>query len=320
MAPIPPLLGHHHQRDDLERDLLMGNVSHAYLFLGPPHIGKFTVARWFAQQLLLTGVPDEEREQTIHMIDRLLHSDLLVLDQLWMEETQEDADVIAQSTNITQSHRIKAGSKTDTISIDDIRALQARLHEIPVGKYRVCLIRSVERMQDEAVNALLKILEEPPQGLVFILTAAAETLVLPTLLSRTRRLSFGPLAVKELFPLVAGLDAEEQQFLLYLAQGAPGVIERLKNEPDLLREAQGLATNARSFWDERSLTNKLIALTPLHERGADADAFLVHLLLAMRSLPPARRAELLAPVLQLLRGLQTNVSRPLLCEQFALSV
>src|SRR3989338_672886 len=165
------ILGHRPQLAALETDLAQGNVVHAYLFSGAPHLGKFTIAKHFGRQLLCDGRSGEECAAITDQIDRLLHPDFLVIDQLWIEDVCEDYSVIAQSSNVPQQHRAKdPPAKTDTISIDDIRAVQDRLHDVGSGRYRCCLIRSVERMQTTAVSALLKILEEPPEGVVFLLT------------------------------------------------------------------------------------------------------------------------------------------------------
>lgn len=315
-----PILGHKSQQHDLLLDVQTGNIAHAYLFTGPAHIGKFTVAKWFAEMLLLDSVPSGEQERVIHDIEHLLHPDFLVLDRLWMEETQENMDELAKYTNISQEHRQKAKAKTDTISIDDVRALQARLHEVPERTYRCCLIRSVERMQAEGVNALLKILEEPPQGTVFLLTAISEDSVLPTLLSRTRRLKFSRLTTRDMVSMVSGLPEEEQQFFLYLAQGAPGIVQRLQKDPDLLRKEQTIATQAAGFWNESKLSNRLSTLSTLHERTEEADRFLLHLCLSLRQLPGSRKAATLPALRNLLRGLETNVSRQMLCQRFALAL
>jgi hypothetical protein len=93
-------------------------------------------------------------------------------------------------------------------------------------------------------------------------------------------------------PLVAGLSEEEQQFLLHLAQGAPGIVERLKSDPDLLRQEQTLSSKAFTFWNEQSLTGRMASLAVLHERGEEADRFLLHLCLSLRQLPSAKKLPL----------------------------
>ena len=314
-----PILGHRAQLADLHMVFEYENISHAYLFEGPAHVGKFTIAKEFAEVLLSFHAPAEEEERIRNEVKKLLHPDLLAIDLLWREDILEDLDVIAGSSNISQVHRIKAKAKTDTISIDDVRALQARLYEVPRAQYRCCLIKNVERLQPEAVNSLLKVLEEPPKGLIFLLTTSAPEQVLPTLRSRARRVAFHHLSRAELRPLVAGLDEDEAQFLLHVAQGAPGIIVRMRNDPEKLREERQLSNAARTFWHESSTVTRLQLLTPLHERTEEADRFLLHLSLALRELPQGSMTTSTGHFRRFLRGMDTNVSRPLLCAELAMS-
>lgn len=312
------IVGHRSQLATLALDLKQGNVAHAYLFTGPRHVGKFTVARWFAAELLGHGLEGDKRQASDEQVERLIHPDLLALDKLWMEDKSEDMDEIAKSSNVPQQHRIKSKAKTDTISIDDVRALQERLHEVVAGEYRCCLIRSVERMQAEAVNALLKILEEPPAGVVFLLTTQAMSSLLPTLVSRCRVLRFSRVPDAELQPLLEGASQEDRRFLLALAQGAPGDIRRLRGDQEHLKSERAAYAAASEFWESDSVAARLRILAPLHERTEEADRLLFHLALALRdelsNAPPHASASLH----RLMRGLKTNVSRQLLAQQFSL--
>jgi DNA polymerase III subunit delta' len=178
---------------------------------------------------------------------------------------------------------------------------------------------SVERMQDEAVNALLKILEEPPPGVVFLLTTQCLDALLPTLVSRSRVLRFGPLADREMAPLLAGLEEEDRRFILRIARGAPGTAQRLASDPDALRVERAAFGAAAAFWAASSLDERLRLLAPLSERGEEADRFLLHLSLALREEMPRLPPERSDALLQLLRGLETNASRPLLVQRFAMA-
>jgi DNA polymerase III delta prime subunit len=243
-----------------------------------------------------------------------------VLDQLWIEEVCEDWEVIAQTSNVPQQHRSKKpAARTDTISIDDIRALQGRLNETSRGRYRCCIIRSVERMQAEAANALLKILEEPPSALVFLFTTQTFSSLLPTIVSRMRVLRFQPLPHEEIIPLLEGVADDDQQFILHIAQGAPGIVQRLKNDPEALRLHRLTHTKAVSFWRSRVLKERLQILEPLAERGEEADQLLLHLSLALRE-QPLYGQEHVQALHALAAGLKTNAYRPLLAQQFVLSI
>jgi hypothetical protein len=312
------IIGHESQIEALKADIFSDNVAHAYLFHGPAHLGKMTTALWFAQELLCSGLGAPERLGAAHQIDRLTHPDLFVLDQLWIEEVCEDWEMIARTSNVPQGHRQKSGARTDTISIDDIRALHTRLHEKSLSRYRCCIIRSADRMLENASNVLLKILEEPPPGLVFILTADSSTALLPTIVSRSRILAFRRVADRVLAPLLSTLADEDRQFILSLAQGAPGTATALCADPDALRTHRIRQNAALSFWHGRSLQERLQHLDPLLERGEESEYFLLHLALALRQ-HPSRNPQNTRALTELVAGLQTNAHRQLLAQRFAMS-
>ncbi len=314
------IIGHTRQLAELETDRQSGNVSHAYLFAGPSHVGKTTVARWFATELLAEHLDEEERARAESQIDRLLHPDFLSLDQLWIEDLCEDLDLIAESSNLPQAHRRKAPvMRSDIISIDDVRIIQEKLHETGSGTRRVCFIRGIDRLQDAAANAFLKILEEPPEGRVFLLTTDTETSLLPTIVSRTRVMKFDRVPDAKLAPIVAPLPEEDRAFVLHVAQGAPGKAKQLVTDTDLLREERLMHGQAVSFWGPMSLSERLRLLAPLEKKGGDAERFLLHLALALRKAPTMSvpRAQALR---RLTARLQTNAYKPLIMQEFALGI
>jgi len=320
MPKVTDIVGHQTQLQQLQDDLENANVTHAYLFAGDSHLGKMTVARRFASQLLSQGVEPDALEQVHSQIEKLVHPDILVLDQLWIENVCEDWDVIAKTSNVSQQHRAKKPpAKTDVISIDDIRVLQDRLYETGTGTWRCCVIRSVERMQDAAANAFLKILEEPPAGLVFLLTTQVLSALLPTIVSRTRVMKFHALPHVQLLPLLSGFPEDDAQFILHLAQGAPGTVITLRDDPELLRAQRLMHSKALSFWRSHSLRERIQLLLPLHQRGEGANQFLMHLALALREQSPEAVSSTHA-LTELVAGLHTNAHRQLLAQRFAFSV
>ncbi len=321
MPKLPTIVGHAEQRQQLLHDLSQGNVDHAYLFSGPRHLGKFSLALRFAFDLLSVGVPEEERKKLQISFEKLLHPDLLVLDRLWVEDVCDDWDILARFSNVPQRQRAKnPPAKTDTIGIDDIRALQERLHETGSGTYRCCIIRSVERMQDPACSAFLKILEEPPEGLVFLLTTQTQGALLPTLVSRTRVVPLQRVAQKDLRTMLAGVPDDEQAFILHIAEGAPGTIADLRDDPDLLRMHRTVHGTAQSFWRSTTLRERLQILAPLSTRGQSADNLLLHLGLTLREQQPAHVARCADAYQELMQSLRTNAHRQLLAQRFALKV
>ncbi len=282
-----------------------------------------TVARWFAKELLTSGVDESQRAHVTDTMQRLIHPDFLVMDKLWMEEDFDDWDEIGKYSNVPQEHRSKAPkAKTDSISIDDVRALQSRLIETSSSKYLCCIIRSVERMQDSAANAFLKILEEPPSRVIFILTASSISQVLPTILSRTRVIHFHPVANTLLRPLSESLDESEANLLLHLSRGAPGRFLTLKNDPDALSAEKQLHSQAAHFWQDSTLLERsqwLLSFTK--EESATLEKVLLHVGLALREMPDVQaKARFAPPFAQLIADLQTNAHKPLILQRFALAL
>ncbi len=323
MPQIPEdIAGHTKQRGELLKDIASGNVAHAYLFSGPGNIGKTTVARWFAWRLLVDHLPPDQAESVRIQMEKFIQPDFLCLDALWIEEVNEDWTVIGQSSNVPQQHRTKdTPARTDTIGIDDLRMLSERLQATGESPHVCCIIRGIERMQPTAATSFLKILEEPPSRVVFILTTDSLTTLLPTILSRVRTLRFAPLKKNEMIPLLQGCDNEDAGFALHIAQGAPGTLIRLLDDPDLLRGSKQLHSQARQFWQTKSLKDRLSWLLKAAEKKQLIDDVLMHLGLTLKEYPDAaKRTKMVRAYSVLARELTTNAHRALIMERFALAV
>jgi DNA polymerase-3 subunit gamma/tau len=106
--------------------------------------------------------------------------------------------------------KLEAEGMSDTIPIGQIRKAAAWAHLAPNGKRKFLLIENADRMQEGARNSLLKILEEPPESVVIVLTTAHEQALLPTILSRLRPYRFvkrPPEVEAEVIRMVFGEDA-----------------------------------------------------------------------------------------------------------------
>jgi hypothetical protein len=316
----PSIIGHSLQLKHLLLDLEKDNISHAYLFSGPPSIGKSTIARWFAREILMRGLSEDKREQVMHECDHFIHPDYIVLDQLWIEDVCEDWAVITRSSNAPQEGREKRKVKTDTIGIDDVRELSDALSTTSRGGYRVCIIQRIERMQDPAANAFLKILEEPPKDVVFLLTTDAVSDLLPTIFSRTRHISYGYVARSILEKIVSG-ETEEGALLLALSQRAPGKLITLKNDPILLAEEKKYAYDATLFWRTMTLSEREVWLTEDCEKKEILRRKILHIGLAMEQKKDDKNwTECMSAYHRLTDALSTNVYRPLVLLRFALEL
>jgi len=185
------------------RAMASGSMHHAWLFTGPEGIGKATFAKTAAMRLLAeAAVPDQlpsgfevpAGDRTRALIEAGSHPDYRVLARLPKDADKPDAE-LARSITIAQ-----------------VRSLLPMFATKPsMSPRRVILIDAVDDLERPgASNALLKNLEEPPQGTVFILVSHAPGRLLPTIRSRCRRLRFEPLD-----------DATMRQVLLEKLPGAP---------------------------------------------------------------------------------------------------
>jgi hypothetical protein len=144
-------------------------------------------------------------------------------------------------TEITSDSDSDEGSTASgTLKIDQFRRLKETAgfgaHE---GAHRVILIPNADRMTPQAANSVLKILEEPPRGWIFILTASDPTLVLPTVLSRCQSLKLKPMdsATIRLLLSDAGILGEKQKVSALLCEGSWGRALSLAND-DVLEHRQ----------------------------------------------------------------------------------
>ena len=115
------------------------------------------------------------------------------------------------------------------------------------------------------------------------------------------------------------MQEEDVRFLLNLAQGAPGIVQQLRTDPDRLRAERGVYSNASAFWNATTSLERFQLLKPLTERGETSDDFLLHLALALREQGGDLQQRSQA-FHKLVRGLKTNAQRKLLAQEFTLAV
>lgn len=174
----------------LRKALSTGNIHHAYLFTGPPGVGKKTAARAFAQAIIL--MDDLQGESYLR---EGVHPDFM---------------------------NIKKLEKKTQIGIEQInREMEPWLALRPYrANHRVVIINDAHLLSVPAANALLKTLEEPTTGAVIILVAD-DLMWLETIVSRCQSLKFGLLSQPELedYLRLKGLDGKRSASLARLAQG-----------------------------------------------------------------------------------------------------
>lgn len=221
-----------------------GRLSHALLLAGPVGCGKGPLATLFAQKLLNTADADDA-----------VQLDLIV------------------------------PPKGDAIKIDFMRQLNQAVYKgSNLGGAKVALLKNIERLTDEAANAFLKILEEPPSGVYFIATTAYPELLLPTIRSRMQMIRLAPLRSDEVMALLRreGASLQKAEEIAALAHGngklalsywqMPERIEVRQAFVSLIKGLQGVHTGqvieAMVAEDER------IKKEEKHQKNSTESAFL----------------------------------------------
>ena len=206
----------------LQRSLEKESLAHAYLFVGPPHVGKMTLALNLAQALNCpeTDPPCDECA-SCRKIASGNHADVQVI-------------------GLTRNANSDEAKLRTEIGIDQIRQMQHAASLPPFeGKYKIFIIDRAEFLSIEAANCLLKTLEEPIGKVVFILLATSDGLLPATVVSRSQRLELSPLAATELETALHNrwdIELEKAKFLARLSHGCLGWALSAASDEGLLRQ------------------------------------------------------------------------------------
>jgi DNA polymerase-3 subunit delta' len=213
------IIGHDWAVAFLQQSLATGRVAHAYLFTGPPQIGKRKLALGLAQALNCTGSqpPCGQCSSCLSLV-KGTHPDVRV---------------------------IEGEGAGGSIKIDQVRALQREAVLSPYkGRYRVYILRRMDLASLEAANSLLKILEEPPEHVVLILTAVQPESLPATVVSRCQRLDLRPVARQILESVLRdrGIADPQARLLVRLSGGRVGwALDASKEEAVLNQRQRDLA-------------------------------------------------------------------------------
>lgn len=198
---LQDVVGQEHVKKALTNAINLGKISHAYLFTGPRGTGKTSIARILAKSLNCQQGPTITPCETCPSCVDIKNSTPM--------------DVI----------EIDAASNR---SVEDARNILEKIQYVPVnGKYKIYIIDEVHMLTNQAFNALLKTLEEPPENVIFILATTEPQKVLETITSRCQRFDFRRITTDDIIKHLKHIAKIEQikiddEALFTIAKNAAG--------------------------------------------------------------------------------------------------
>ena len=203
-----PLLGHDLAEKQFLEAATSGHLHHGWLIEGPSGIGKSILARRMTAyilgaQMLETGRLDSANaDPVVQKINASSHPDLK-----WLSRRPDEKGKVKQD-----------------IPVDEIRSLnQFFALKSALGGWRVGIIDSLDELNRNGANALLKTLEEPPKNCLLILVSHGTRAVLPTIKSRCRSLRMNALNSDDTLAALKLAKTEDARAAAKLARGRPGL-------------------------------------------------------------------------------------------------
>ena len=231
--PFRDLIDQQHARLLLQSALRSGRIAHAYLFVGPSGVGRLTAARAFAQALQCSRGGEDACGicGPCRKVAAGTHPDLRIFSPGRTAGGEQQVVVIDQVRDlkhdrIIASGRTPAGGEHRAVIIDQVRDLKHDARYQPYeGKWKIFILEDAEQMRAEAANSLLKVLEEPPPGIVIILIAESTEALLPTLVSRCQLVRFSLVAAADIAQALRarfGVPEARARFLAAISGGRVG--------------------------------------------------------------------------------------------------
>ncbi|HEV8415851.1 MAG TPA: AAA family ATPase [Bryobacteraceae bacterium] len=193
-------------------------IPQTLLLSGPEGVGKATLARRFAAELLQYDAPKIDQDDLSLESNATLIADR----EKWTSDKRNDDPLVFGSHPDFQT--FPPDGPLRQITIHQMRSLKERASLKPLkGSWRVFLIDGIDRANPQAANSLLKTLEEPPPHLILILTARNPYDLLPTIRSRSVPFQLGRLSEDDMRAFIKARGLDEPERRRTLAEGAPGL-------------------------------------------------------------------------------------------------
>ena len=253
--PFSDFHGNQHIVAALRGALRRARVPHALLFTGPRGLGKFTLARMFAQAANCQRLADDFCGECAPClrIALLAQPEPLIAQGLAERGENADASLVERMPLILQTHpdvwalvpdpvRLRNPVARPMLRIGQIRVMQRAAYFTPQGKRRVFILDGAESMRWDVANVCLKILEEPPATSTLILLAPSPSALLLTIVSRCLQFHFAPLETSEVEELLRKAPSAgdrpartpaELKLAAQLAEGSPGLAMAMDVEAEM---------------------------------------------------------------------------------------
>lgn len=222
-----PIYGAEAAEAAFKEALTAGRLHHAWMITGQPGSGKATLAYRMAAFMLAGGGPGEDSGS---LFDIPSSQKIPSPQKLEIDPDHPALRLIRSRAHpglkvLSRRPRKDGKGYYNVIRVDEVREL-APFFGLTAEGWRIVIIDALDDMNVAAQNALLKMLEEPPQNSLFLLVCHTPSATLPTIRSRCRRLALKPLKDAELAAIISetlpSLTDEERDIAVSLAEGSPG--------------------------------------------------------------------------------------------------
>lgn len=295
------IIGQKHIVETLLSQLKSGKIGHGYLFAGPRGTGKTSCARIFAKAVNCQGLGSRKLGSSKKTPDTKRYP----LDAKFSEPCNKCDSCLA----------ITDGSHLDLIEIDaasnrgieEIRDLREKIKLAPVsGRFKVYIIDEAHMLTQEAFNALLKTLEEPPAHAIFILCTTLPVKLPSTIISRLARFNFARAQASEISQTIKNIAKSEAikisdsaiSAIVKAADGsfrdAVSILDQLSSMRKTIEEKDVLAVAAISGWDQlyffvsqlskNEIKSAVLTIEGLSQNGADMSLFAREVILFLEKL------------------------------------
>lgn len=277
--------GHLHLKDSLRRMADASRIPHALMLSGSPGLGKLSLARAFAQYVHCTHRSGGEpcghcpsclqhagfNHPDVHFTFPVIKPEKgYGLSDTYLENWKEFLSEDPYASPELWLEKLEAGNKRPVIYVDESEEIIRKASLSPfAAAQKIFIIWQPEKLNPEAANKLLKVIEEPSADTVFVLVSNQPGSVLPTIFSRTQRFSLSPLSPAELSAYVRSrfsMSSDEIAEVVKLAEGSPARALRLAREGGTNAEFASFfrdmmrASYAKKVADLRTLSENASAL------------------------------------------------------------